>query len=187
MAGFSTEKWTELFGTKWEAIAKICPEVGGFLIDHRFRKVYMDENSLKLAEKSAPPEYNEMIALLDILNADSTTFSRLAPQVFYEDEEYTAGILRWHYDFSGAQAKDVVPMCERRELVSRLKYCRPDSVLALVEFSMSDGSPLEEYHLFGAMSAFINVFPPFSLMETFKFSPSKLPDAIVAEGVTALP
>lgn len=159
LTGNYSEKWNELFGKNWGKISEICPEIGGFIIDHKNRKVIMDHNSLRLAETDKAPDYDEMIDLLNILESDSTTFSRLAPQIFCDDGNFTAGILRWHYAFLGAHAKSVVPICERRDIISKLRNCRPNSMLALVEFSMSDGSALEEYHVFGAMTAFISVFP----------------------------
>lgn len=160
-------KWNELFGVGWDRIMDICPEIGGFLIDHKNRVVEMDKNSIRLTETDEVPDYDSMIGFLDILSQDSTTFSRLAPQVFYSDKNYTAGILRWHYDFSGARAKDVVPMCERPQLVSYVRRAEDDSLLVLIEFAFSDKSEIAEYHLFGVLAAVIREFPEGSV-----FSPN---------------
>ena len=151
--------WKRIFGEAWDMVSKICPEIGMFLIDHKNRKVILDDNSLKLADADKVPDYDTMIGLLDILSQDSATFSRLAPQVAYQDDDYTAGILRWHYNFSGVQPKMVVPMLEMPQLVLAISQCQTPSLLVLLEFNLSDHRQLEEYHLFGALSAIARILP----------------------------
>lgn len=153
------EKWKELFGVGWANIMSLCPEIGGYLIDHKNRKVYLDANARKLAEIDEQPTYEAMNDFISLLSADTSTFARLLPKPFYQNDEYTAGILRWHYDFSGAQAKSVVPMVEKPNLAAMISNCKTNSLLALLEFSMSDRSYLEEYHLFGVLASVINSLP----------------------------
>lgn len=150
-----SRKWAEIFGVGWQKIMEICPEIGGFLLDHENRRVYMDRNAEKLTETDELPDYDAMTDFLQILGNDTTSFARLLPQVFYDDGKFTAGILRWHYDFSGAQAKSVVPMVEKSKLASIIGAGKAGSLLALLEFYVSDRSDLAEYQIFGALSCVI--------------------------------
>ena len=153
MKGISHKKWNELFGTEWLKIMAISPEMGGFLIDHSTKTVYMDDNALKLAEIDFVPDYDTMMGYIDILSSETKKFATLAPLVFYQDGEVTAGILRWHYDFSGEQAKSVVPMVEKPQLASTVTMTKTRSLLALIEFSMSDDREINDAQIFGSLAA----------------------------------
>ena len=129
------------------------------MIDHREKTVILDDNALRLAEADKAPDYDAMIKLLGILSKDSKKFSRLAPQVVYEDENYTAGIIRWHYDFSGVQAKMVIPVLEPPQFVSKIAECTTPSLLALLELSLSNHGELSEAQLFGSLAAIARTVP----------------------------
>ena len=152
-------KWDELFGKGWKEIMKICPEIGGFMLDRAERTAVLDDNAAKLAETDSQPDYDAMVDYLDILSSDNKAFARLLPQLFYDDGEFAAGILRWHYDFSGEQAKNVVPMFERSQLVSSIKQAKKPSLLALLNFEMSDKSEPGDARIFGSLAAVISVMP----------------------------
>ena len=148
------KKWRELFGGMGYEVMRNSPEMGGFLIDHKNKTVILDENALKLAEIDTAPDYDTMIGYLDILSRESKKFAMLAPIACYSGDDYTAGILRWHYDFSGAQAKDKVPIVERSKIELAIKKNPGKGVLALVEFVMSDRSiTLRDAQIFGVLAA----------------------------------
>ena len=147
------KKWNELFGTMWDGVLRESPELGGFLIDKKTRQVRLDQNAMKLAEIDEPPDYDSMISYLDILNSETKKFAMLAPVACSEDDRFIAGILRWHYDFSGAQAKDKVPIYEIQQIESMMNKDPDKGVLALVEFVMSDRSKaLKEAQVFGVLA-----------------------------------
>ena len=85
-------KWDELFGKGWKEIMKICPEIGGFMLDRAERSAVLDDNAAKLAETDSQPDYDAMVDYLDILSSDNKAFARLLPQLFYDDGEFAAGI-----------------------------------------------------------------------------------------------
>ena len=147
--------WDEIFGVGWSNIMKICPEIGGFILDHNEKKAYLDANSVKLTETDVAPDYDAMLDFLAILQSDTSTFARLVPKTVFQDRNYTAGILRWHYDFSGAQAKSVVPMVEKSQLSNMVSMNKKRSMLALLEFSRSDHRDLEEYQIFGILACVV--------------------------------
>ena len=153
------EKWNELFGTEWSKIMAISPEMGGFMIDHKNRKVIMDDNALKLAEIDFVPDYDAMMGFLEILSGDNKKFATLAPIVFYQDEDFAAGILRWHYDFSGEQAKSVVPIVEKPQFASAVNQAKGRSLLALIEFHMSDQRDINDAQVFGCLAAINETLP----------------------------
>ena len=147
------KKWNELFGTMWDGVLRESPELGGFLIDKKTRQVRFDQNAMKLAEIDEPPDYDSMISYLDILNSETKKFAMLAPVACSEDDRFIAGILRWHYDVSGAQAKDKVPIYEIQQIESMMNKDPDKGVLALVEFVMSDRSKaLKEAQVFGVLA-----------------------------------
>ena len=159
MQGTDSKIWERIFGEAWDAVAKICPEVGAFLINHREKTVILDENAQRLSELNYTPDYEAMMEYLDLLVSSPKAFSRLAPQVAYQDDDYTAGILRWHYDFSGVQAKMVIPVLEPSQFSLALKQCAESSLLALLELNISDHSELSESQLFGALAAIARAMP----------------------------
>ena len=159
MSGYLNKKWDAIFGEAWSGVAKLCPEIGAYLLDHRERRVVLDRNSQMLLEMDTMPDYDSMLGLLDALANQRKVFAMLTATKIYEDEEATAGILRWHYDFSGTQAKDVLPVYDRAQFNSIVSRCKGPSVLALLEFSVSDHSNLKDAQLFGVLAAVINNVP----------------------------
>ena len=152
-------KWEAIFGAAWPEIAKICPEIGAYLIDHRERKVMLDRNALLLLERDTTPDYEGMLGILNTLANRPKVFAMLAAMKTYEDEDVTAGILRWHYDFSGNQAKDILPVYAREQFNTIVSQCKTPSMLALLEFSLSDRSSLKHAQLFGVLAATIRSAP----------------------------
>ena len=159
MSGNLNKKWNEIFGEAWLGVAKLCPEIGAYMLDHRERKVVLDRNAQMLLETDAPPDYDGMLGILDALANRRKTFAMLTATNIYEDEDIAAGILRWDYDFSGAQAKDVLPVYDRAKFNTAVSRCKTPSVLALLEFSASDHSSLNHSQLFGVLAATISSVP----------------------------
>ena len=157
--GSLAAKWNIIFGEAWSGVAKLCPEIGAYLLDHRARKVMLDANSLKLLEADDAPDYDSMLGILDMLANQRKVFSMLIATTTYEDEDTTAGILRWHYDFSGSQAKEVLPLYDRAQFNAIVSRCKTPSVLALLEFSLSDHSSIQHAQLFGVLAALTNTIP----------------------------
>lgn len=138
MPGISDQKWEKVFGAAWPQVAQLCPEIGAYLLDHRERRVILDGNALKLLDRDAAPDYDAMLGIMDTLAHQRKVFAMLTTTSIYEDEDTTAGILRWHYDFSGTQAKDVLPVYDRTQFNAIVSHCKTPSLLALLEFSLSD-------------------------------------------------
>ena len=157
--GDSKKKWNQIFGEAWSGVARLSPELGAYMLDHRARQVMLDNNSLKLLERDAMPDYDTMLGIMETLANQRKVFARLTTTNVYEDEDTTAGILRWHYDFSGTQAKDVLPILERGPFNTAVSRCVTPSVLALLEFNMSDDSAIMDSLLFGVLAATINTLP----------------------------
>ena len=153
------QKWGQIFGVAWSEVAKISPELGAYLLDHRERKVILDRNSQLLLEKDTSPDYDSMLTIMDTLAHQRKVFAMLTTTTIYEDEDTTAGILRWNYDFSGTQAKEVLPIYDRTQLSAIISRCKTPSLLALLEFSVSDHSSLNHGQLFGVLAATVSSVP----------------------------
>ena len=159
------KKWAEIFGEAWPEVAKLCPEIGAYLLDHRERKVVLDRNSQLLLETDSLPDYDDMLSILDNLAHQRKVFAMLTATNIYEDEDVAAGILRWHYDFSGTQAKEVLPVYDRTQFSVLVSRCKTPSVLALLEFNISDDqSTLNDGQLFGVLAATISSAPDGSIL-----------------------
>lgn len=153
-------KWDEIFGEAWSGVADLCPEIGAYMLDHSTRKVILDRNAQKLLEVDALPDYDGMLGILDTLANQRKVFAMLTATSIYDSEDTTAGILRWNYDFSGTQAKDVLPVYDKGPFSAIVSRCKTPSVLALLEFSISDDhSTLNHGQLFGVLAATISAVP----------------------------
>ena len=160
MPDMLNQKWNAIFGEAWWEIANICPEMGAYMLDHRTRQVMLDHNCQLLLETDTPPDYDGMLDIIDRLDHQRKAFAMLTSTKVYEDEEATGGILRWHYDFSGTQAKDVLPLCDKTQFSAMISRCQTPSLLALLEFSISDDhSVLNHGQLFGVLAATISSVP----------------------------
>ena len=145
-------------------VARISPEIGAYMLDHREHKVILDRNSQLLLEMNTMPDYDGMISIIDKLAHQRKVFAMLTTTTVYEDEEATGGILRWNYDFSGTQAKEILPVCDRTQFYTILSRCTTPSMLALLEFSVSDHSYLNHGQLFGVLAATIDSVPDGSIL-----------------------
>lgn len=50
--------WKEIFGAAWVKVIEFCPEIGGFLIDHADRKVFLDGNARTLSGLPSATSYD---------------------------------------------------------------------------------------------------------------------------------
>ena len=163
--GRLTQKWDEIFGKAWSAVAGLSPEIGAYLLDHRERKVMLDHNAMLLLERDIQPSYDDMLDIMDKLANQRKSFAMMTMTSIYEDESTTAGILRWHYDFSGTQVKDVLPVYDRSQFNAFVARQKGPSMLALLEFSMTDEQRLlNDSQLFGVLAAIINAVPDGALL-----------------------
>ena len=159
------KKWSEIFGEAWSRVAQLSPELGAYLLDHRAREVAFDRNSRLLLEADTLPDYDGMLDIIDALANQRKVFAMLTATAVYEDEGYTAGILRWHYDFSGTQAKEVLPIYDRAQFKGIASRCKTPSLLALLEFRISDDqSTINDGQLFGILAATISSAPDGSIL-----------------------
>ena len=160
-----TQKWNEVFGKAWSEVARLSPEMGAYMLNHRERKVMLDHNAQLLLETDTLPDYDTMLGIMDKLAHQRETFAMLTMTDIHQDEETTAGILRWHYDFSGSQAKDVLPVYDKAQFSAIVSRCKTPSLLALLEFSISNAaSALNHGQLFGVLAAVINAVPERSIL-----------------------
>ena len=154
------KKWAEVFGQAWSRVADLCPEIGAYLLDHRERRVMLDRNCQLLLETDTSPDYDGMLDVLEVLANQRKVFAMLTATKIYDDEDTTAGILRWNYDFSGTQAKDVLPVYDRTQFNTFVSRCKTPSMLALLEFNIADErSTLNHGQLFGVLAATISSVP----------------------------
>ena len=157
--------WSEIFGEAWSGVAGVCPEIGAYLLDHRARRAMMDGNVVKLLEADAQPDYDGMLGLLETLANQHRQFAMLTAITIYEDEDTTAGILRWQYDFFRAQARDLLPVYDRVPFIAAVTRCRTPSLLALLEFSFPDSrSALNDGQLFGILAATVSSVPESAML-----------------------
>ena len=165
MADNLNKKWAEIFGEAWSQVAQLCPEMGAYLLDHRERRIVLDRNCQLLLEMNPLPDYDGMLHILDHLANQRKVFAMLTATPIYENEDTSAGILRWHYDFSGTQAKEVLPVYDRAQFIGTVSRCNTPSMLALLEFNISDEhSTLNDGQLFGVLAATISSVPEGSIL-----------------------
>lgn len=158
--------WKTLFGTAWETLTEMSPDIGGVLIDHESRSVFMDKNAVKLAGTASVPEYGEMTALLAKLVEHSEAGSKLAVKVFAYSSGYTAAVLRLR-DYSDRKRRSVLPVCEISELTMAMTRNTDNSVLALLKIETEGSADPSEYRIFGALTSIMKLAPEASLLSEY--------------------
>ncbi len=156
--------WKKIFGEAWPKIIEFCPDIGGFLIDHETRQVFLDGNARKLGGLD-DPDYDKMLAFLNKLPERYENGTQLSAQlVSYNDNALTAGILRRSEDIHERERKSILPVCENSQLVLELSRNTAPSLLALIEFGSADMREPTKYQIFDAVMALIKSAPKGTLM-----------------------
>lgn len=150
---FENEKtaWDSIFGMAWQRITEFCPEIGGFLICHETRSVYMDDNAKALAMLGEDADYDEMLKLL------GRTGSQCAAQIVSFGEKYTAGILKKTADEHGSDP--MLPVRDMSQMVIELTRNAAPSLLALLEICATGSRSLSRYDIFEALTEIIKETP----------------------------
>ncbi|MCM1165774.1 MAG: EAL domain-containing protein [Lachnospiraceae bacterium] len=160
MAGFDNMGWKEIFGEAWPKIIEFCPEIGGFLISHETRQVFLDGNARALSGMDEVPDYETMLAFINKLPEHFENGTQLSAQmVSYNDNNLTAGILKRSEDYHEWQRKSILPVCENSRLVLEISQSTAPSLLALIEFETRGEREPTKYQIFDALTAMINHSP----------------------------
>lgn len=160
MSNLENMGWKEIFGGAWPKIIEFCPEIGGFLISHETRQVFLDGNARTLSGMDEVPEYDEMLAFLNKLPEHYENGTQLTAQIVsYNDNNLTAGILKRSEDIHEWQRKSMLPVCENSRLVLEITQSTAPSLLALIEFGTSSRREPTKYQIFDALTAMIKFSP----------------------------
>ena len=165
MSGFENMGWKEIFGEAWPKIIEFCPDIGGFLISHETRQVFLDGNARTLAGMDDVPDYDKMLAFLNGLPEHYENGTQLSAQIVsYNDNNLTAGILKRSDDLHEWQRKSMLPVCENSRLVLEITQSTAPSLLALVEFGTKSQREPTKYQIFDALTALIKYSPKGTLV-----------------------
>lgn len=145
--------WDSIFGVAWSKISEFCPEIGGFLICHETRNVYLDDNAKKLTGLGSDADYDDMLKLLGRGGGGSQT----AVQVISFDEKYTAGIIKC--SSCGHESDEILPVCDMSQMIIEITRNTVPSLLALLEIQMSDGRAPSRFSVFEALTAILRFAP----------------------------
>ena len=155
----SNEKmaWDTVFGTAWPKITEFCPEIGGFLICHETRNVYLDDNAVALAGLGSDADYDDMLKLLG--KVGNNAGSQAAVQIISFDEKYTAGILKRGAYEREHENDSILPVCDMSQMIIEITRNTAPSLLALLEIQMSDGRVPSKFSVFEALTAILRFTP----------------------------
>ncbi|MDE7362055.1 MAG: EAL domain-containing protein [Oscillospiraceae bacterium] len=159
MSNLENMGWKEIFGEAWPKVIEFCPEIGGFLITHGTRQVFLDGNARILSGLDEVPEYDEMVAFVNRLPEHFENGSVLNAQIVLYNDDITAGILKRSEDVHEWQRKDILPVCENSRLVLEISQSDAPSLLALIEFKTCGGREPTKYQIFDALTAMIEHSP----------------------------
>lgn len=156
--------WKEIFGGAWAKVIEFCPEIGGFLIDHGSRKVFLDGNARTLSGLESAVGYDEMLAFIGKLPKRNENGSILASQIVSYSDDFTAGVLKRSDEPGEWEHRSILPVCESSRLAMELTNNSAPSVLAIVEFSAAGGREPTRYQIFDALAAIIKNSPEGTLV-----------------------
>lgn len=152
--------WKEIFGEAWPKIIEFCPDIGGFLISHENKQVFLDGNARTLGGMDEVPDYDKMLAFLNKLPEHYENGTQLSAQIVsYSDNNLTAGILKRSEDIHEWQRKSILPVCENSRLVLEITQNTAPSLLALIEFGTKSQREPTKYQVFDALTAMIKYAP----------------------------
>lgn len=159
MAGSDSMNWKGIFGEAWPKILEFCPEIGGFLISHETRQVFLDGNARTLAGTEDMLTYDEMLAFLSKLPEHFENGSQLVSQVVLYNDNFTAGLLKRSEDIHEWQQRSILPVCENSRLMLEITQNTAPSLLALIEFGTNGRHDPTKYQIFDALTAIIKHSP----------------------------
>lgn len=159
MSNSENVTWKEIFGGAWAKVIEFCPEIGGFLIDHGGRKVFLDGNARTLSGLESTVGYDEMLSFLGRLPERHENGSVLSSQIVSYSDDFTAGVLKRSEEPDEWERKSILPVCESSRLAMELTNNSATSLLALIEFSASGGREPTKYQIFDALAAIIKNSP----------------------------
>ncbi|MCH5194057.1 MAG: EAL domain-containing protein [Oscillospiraceae bacterium] len=164
MAGINSPLWQSVFGTVWDSLTDISPEIGGFLIDHVNRKTFMDDNALSLIGMRRVPGYDEMTVLLSSLAERAEVGSKITVKITAYNKDVTAGFFK----VAGEDHKSstFLPVCEISDLTLAMTRNSAPSILALIQIEETGKATPSEYHIFGALTAIIKESPKGTLISS---------------------
>ena len=164
MADISSPLWQGVFGTIWDSLTEVSPEIGGFLIDHENRRAFMDDNACDLIGMRRTPEYDEMTVLL----ADLAERAEAGAGISVKITTYNKGITAGFFKLAGENHKSstLLPVCEVSDLTLAMTRNTAPSLLALIQIEESGKAVPSEYHIFGALTAIIKGSPKGTLISS---------------------
>lgn len=154
-------KWKEIFGTSWQKMAEVCPEIGGYIIFHETRETMMDDNAKALADMDKSPEYDRMLDFLSKLPLRLEDGSRLTSNILEYNDQYTAGILKRQLEF---KKDSILPVCDASRLIAELTKNEARSLLALIKVEISGSELPSEYQMFDVLTEIKKTTPDGTLM-----------------------
>lgn len=159
MAVLEKNQWKDIFGEAWPKIIECCPEIGGFLISHGDRKVFLDGNARALSGLESAVGYDKMLSFLDTLPQRFEDGTVLSSQIVLFNDDLTAGILKRMEEAVEWEHKSILPVCESSRLALEIANNDVPSVLALIEFVAAGGREPTKYQIFDALAAMIKNSP----------------------------
>lgn len=162
MANIYSPHWQGVFGTVWDQLIEVSPEIGGFLIDHENHKAFMDDNACNLIGMKRVPEYDEMTVLLASLAERAEVGSKISVRITNYSKNITAGFFK----LAGEEHKSstFLPVCEISDLTLAMTRNTSPSLLALIQIEENGKAVPSEYHIFGALTAIIKETPKGTLI-----------------------
>lgn len=148
----------KIFGTAWEQVTEICPEIGGFIIDHVNKCVYMDDNALALIGVKAMPSYEKTRELFEKIGENDRAYSNVKVKIISDSSSCTAGIFRFMGSFEAAENTGM-SVCTQEQLAAAMSDCGESSFLALIQIEESESDAVTELHIFSALSAIFKAVP----------------------------
>ena len=141
--------WQKLFGTIWQTLINTNTEIGGFLINHETKEVFVDSNSMHLMGLRKRPSYDDMLLLMDSLDED---ISERKIEVIYAEN---SDKLAFGYCRSSVAAAETLPVCTQAKLFAAMSENSRNSILALIRLEESAILAIPFRHISAALNAII--------------------------------
>ena len=150
-----SDLWNEIFGTAWQKLTEISPEIGTYIVHHDEKSIEADDNALKLLGLGEILSFEQMNKLFGEVAVQSSLGSPLKLIEFSPRENKDVGILKLTYragDNIGSEN-----LCTEDKIISYLS-ASSSCFLALLQFE-TDAAEILEFHIFTAISSIVKEIP----------------------------
>ncbi|MBR4223636.1 MAG: EAL domain-containing protein, partial [Oscillospiraceae bacterium] len=128
--------WKKIFGTAWDELINLSPDICGILINKADKSVMIDANARRLLGLSADPGYDRVMTVIKALTDQPPEAAPLSCRLMCPGDDVVAALVRVN------RVTQTDPkLCGRGNILAALTSAGERSMLAMIEIQAYEGVP----------------------------------------------